>query len=113
MGRKPPSLRRESRPLQRAFHLALKLQQRRRLLDADPQHAGAELTDARERQLEARSRQAQERRIDIARQSLIDLADEAERHMKVAGVHPTRLWHAEAEGGKPELQRGRQVDTDE
>src|SRR5204862_3267011 len=62
-------------------------------LDPDPEGAGlgaAEHTGAGELQGEAARAQAHERLVDIGGDTLIDLADKAQRQMEIAGIDPSR-----------------------
>ena len=64
-------------------------------------------------QIEDRRSDGRERRVDVAEPALADLADEAEREMKVLRLHPFRPRHAAAHGKKAFLKLTRKLDGDE
>jgi hypothetical protein len=51
---------------------------------------------AGQRHVEAGRAYPGERRVDVARRALVDLADEAQRQMHIAGIDPARTLDAGA-----------------
>ena len=86
------AVRRQAGAHHGGFHLVPQVTQRRRFLDARPDHphiaAAAEMADAAEAQGKAWRPHGRERGVDVLGDAAIDLADEAERDVEVLHRHP-------------------------
>src|SRR5260221_2400051 len=92
-------VRREADTHHRRLDLVAQMKERGVALDADPKEArriAAEMPGAGQRPAGAGPAYPGERRGDVARRALVDLADEAQRQMHIAGIDPARALDAGA-----------------
>src|SRR5215472_14415083 len=97
------SFRFEPEPLQEPIVLGLQLHQRRgrrRRGDDSPRLAAAERGQSIETEVERLAMNAAKHAGDLSRQSVVDVADEAQRQMIVLRVDPTRSRQAAPHHGK-------------
>src|ERR1051326_3308107 len=105
----------EADPDQRLLDLVAQSDKIGMAFDAYPQLARlatAEHPRARELQCEATRPQSRERLVDVGGDAFIDLADEAQRQMEIAGIYPSRARDHGFEHRQMQFQLGRKFDAD-